>query len=253
MLSFEDIVDGIRMTGVGNGDTIMVHSSYKSLGGVEGGAETVIDALVEAVAPDGTVLFPTFNFESWTETHYFDIRETFSRMGVLTELARWRDDAIRTPHPIYSFAALGKGKDEFGACDDVEAFGDNSVFARFHELNGMILSIGVEHRNSFTFNIFAIHKAGGHWRRIKEFSGIYVGFDGVPQIKTYSMFVRATLRVQTQITPGIQHLIEKKLIKDVSIGEATVYYVRARPFFDAWTELVNTQPEKLHFVKPIQS
>lgn len=252
MLRFDELVAGIQKSGLGDGDTVMVHSSYKSLGGVEGGAETVIDALVESVAPNGTVLFPTFNFESWTETHYFDVRETFSRMGVITELARWREDAIRTPHPIYSFAVLGKHKDEFRACDDVEAFGDNSVFALFHKLNGMIFSIGAEFRNSFTFNIYAIYKAGGHWRRIKNFSGIYVDYDGVPRIMTYSMFVRATLRVQTQITPGIQTLVDEGLIQEMTLGEAQVHYVRAQPFYDAWTELVRTHPEKLHEVKPLQ-
>ncbi|MEE9288441.1 MAG: AAC(3) family N-acetyltransferase [Bacteroidota bacterium] len=126
MIGLENLVSAFGQTEVKNGDTIMVHSSYKSLGGVEGGAETVIDAFLELVGPDGSVIFPTFNFQSWTETHYFDIKETPSAMGIIGELARQRKAAIRTPHPIYSFAVLGNGKEEFLTCDDKEAFGDNS-------------------------------------------------------------------------------------------------------------------------------
>ena len=62
MLRFDELVTGFEQLGLGNDDVLMVHSSYKSLGGVEGGAETVVDALREVVGEKGTVLFPTFNF-----------------------------------------------------------------------------------------------------------------------------------------------------------------------------------------------
>ena len=55
---------GLRALGVGAGDLIQVHSSLSSLGYVEGGAAAVGDALLEAVAPGGTVMVPTFNHGS---------------------------------------------------------------------------------------------------------------------------------------------------------------------------------------------
>lgn len=251
MLEFDDLVARFKKMGVSPGDTIMVHSSYKSLGGVKGGADTVIDALLESVSANGTVLFPTFNFESWVDTHYFDIRETASHMGIITEVARCREDAIRTPHPLYSFAVLGNRQEEFAACDDVEAVGDNSVFALFHKLNGLIVSIGLDFNSSFTFSVHAIYKAGGYWRRVKKFSGIYVGYDGIPQLKTYSMYVRSTFQVQTDIKPAIQELIDGDIIKIHQLGAAVVHTVRAKPFYDAWTVIAKNHPDKLHYVKEI--
>jgi aminoglycoside 3-N-acetyltransferase len=251
MLEFDDLTAGFKTMGVSAGDTIMVHSSYKSLGGVKGGADTVIDALLDSVGSDGTVLFPTFNFKSWVDTHYFDIRETASHMGIITELARCREEAVRTPHPLYSFAVLGNRQEEFSACEDVEAVGDNSVFALFHKLNGLIVSIGLDFNSSFTFSVHAIYKAGGYWRRVKKFSGIYVGSDGIPQLKTYSMYVRATFQVQTDIKPAIHELIDGDIIQVSQLGDATVHTVRANPFFDAWTEIARNHPEKLHYVKEI--
>jgi aminoglycoside 3-N-acetyltransferase len=251
MLEFDDLIRGFEKMGISPGDTIMVHSSYKSLGGVNGGADTVIDALVESVGDKGTVLFPTFNFKSWVDTHYFDVRETASHMGVITELARCREAAVRTPHPLYSFAVLGNRQEEFAACDDVEAVGDNSVFALFHKLNGLIVSIGLDFNSSFTFSVRAIYKAGGYWRRVKKFSGIYVGYDGEPQLKTYSMYVRSTFQVITDIKPAINELIEREIIEVHQLGDASVHTVRANPFYDAWTVIAKNHPEKLYRTKEI--
>jgi aminoglycoside 3-N-acetyltransferase len=251
MLEFDDLIRGFEKMGISPGDTIMVHSSYKSLGGVNGGADKVIDALVESVGDKGTVLFPTFNFKSWVDTHYFDVRETASHMGVITELARCREAAVRTPHPLYSFAVLGDRQEEFAACDDVEAVGDNSVFALFHKLNGLIVSIGLDFNSSFTFSVHAIYKAGGYWRRVKKFSGIYVGYDGEPQLKTYSMYVRSTFQVITDIKPAINELIEREIIEVHQLGDASVHTVRANPFYDAWTVIAKNHPEKLYRMKEI--
>ncbi len=56
-----DIVDGLRRLGVQTGSGLIVHSSLTSFGRVVGGADTVIDALVEIVTSEGTILMPSFN------------------------------------------------------------------------------------------------------------------------------------------------------------------------------------------------
>lgn len=249
MYSYNEILKGFQRIPLTDSRVIMVHSSYKSMGGVEGGADTVIDALLEFVGPNGTVLFPNFNFQSWTETHYFDILETPSKMGIIGELARLRPDALRTPHPIYSFAALGARKDEFAACDDIEAYGDNSVFGLFHRLNGVVVSIGLHWNSTFSIHHYVEYHTGCDYRRVKRFSGIYVGYDGVPQIKTYTMFVRKDNRVITDIVEGMDELLEKGVIKQTRVGDATVHYATAQAFFDNMSQIVRQHPEKLHKIK----
>jgi aminoglycoside 3-N-acetyltransferase len=53
-----DLVDGFHRVGVRQGDYLEVHSSLSSFGHVDGGAETVVSALLEAVGPDGAVVMP---------------------------------------------------------------------------------------------------------------------------------------------------------------------------------------------------
>ena len=49
MLTLESLTSAFRDLGVQTGDTLLVHSSYKSLGQVDGGPQTVIDALLAAL------------------------------------------------------------------------------------------------------------------------------------------------------------------------------------------------------------
>ena len=246
MFTHDDLVAGFAKIELTPERVVMVHSSYKSLGGVDGGAEAVVDALREVVGPSGTLLFPNFTFESWTASHYFDIVETPSAMGIVGECARARPDARRTPHPMYSFAALGERKQDFVNCDDIEAYGEDSVFALFHELNGTIVSIGLPWNSTFSMHHYIEYRIGCDYRRVKRFSGIYVGYDREARLKTYSMCVRRDFRVITDIAPGMDELFERGIIRATPVGDATVHYASARDFFDNMAEVVENRPEKLH-------
>jgi len=248
MLNKKDLLEGFGKIKI-ESDTIVVHTSYKSLGGVEGGVDTVIDVMRELVGKDGTVMFPAFNFQSWTETHYFDVMETPSKMGMITEQARLRPNAKRTPHPIYSFSVLGARAEEFSKTEDVEAYGPNSSFALFHKLNATLISIGLDFNNTFSMHHYIEYNVGCDYRRVKEFGGIYMGYDRVPQIKKYSMFVRNHDRVKTYIVPGMNDLLHAGVIKEIPVGGAKVHYMTANEFFDNMAPIVREHPEKLHFIE----
>jgi aminoglycoside 3-N-acetyltransferase len=249
MYSRQELIAGFQQIPLTPSRVVMVHNSYKSLGGVQGGAETVIDALLDWVGPQGTVLFPNFNFQSWTENHYFDVQETPSHMGIIGELARLRPEAVRSPHPIYSFAVLGDRQDAFRACEDVEAYGPDSAFALFHQLNGMIISIGLQWNDTFSMiHYIEYHHSVAH-RRIKKFSGIYVGYDGQPRLATYSMFVRRDNRIITDIVPAMDELFERGAIKAVQVGDATVHYATAEDCYQGLGTYAREAPEMLHKIK----
>ncbi|HVL26128.1 MAG TPA: AAC(3) family N-acetyltransferase [Thermomicrobiales bacterium] len=100
----------LRRLGVAEGGVVLVHSSLSRLGRVEGGADAVIDALLAAVGPRGTVLFPTLTGteDDGPETPpVIDVRSTPCWTGRIPETARRRAGAIRSLHPTHSIAALG--------------------------------------------------------------------------------------------------------------------------------------------------
>ena len=69
MVTLADIKNSLYELGIRDGDTIVVHSSLKSFGQVEGGADTVINALTEAVGSEGTVVVPTLAMKNFSDAY----------------------------------------------------------------------------------------------------------------------------------------------------------------------------------------
>ncbi len=110
----EDILKGFASLGIRRGDALLFHSSLKSFGDVQGGADTVIDGAIEAVGESGTVVVPTFvqkvNGESATyrtRLEAWDVRTSPSDVGHVTEVFRRRPEAVRSDHCCDSLAAIG--------------------------------------------------------------------------------------------------------------------------------------------------
>ena len=106
----QDIVAGLRAIGLPEGATVLVHSSLRSFGHVRGGAGTVIEALLQAVGPRGTVLVPTLTGSEGLgpdNPPVFDVRRTPCWTGRIPETFRQVPDALRSLHPTHSVAAIG--------------------------------------------------------------------------------------------------------------------------------------------------
>lgn len=236
--------------GVKEGDVVMVHNSYKSIGGVEGGPKVLVDAILEVIGEEGTLLIPTFNFSAWSNEHYFDVLETPSQMGIVTELARLRPDSKRTEHPFYSFAVIGKKQSEYISSDALSALGENSVFEKFVADNGLIISIGLDYNDSFTLVHHVETMHGIDYRRNKDFGGIYMGRNRKPVLRNFQMFVRGRFDIQTKVNPAMDYLHNEGVIKDAKLGDADVKYCNAKPFYESLFPIVGSNPEFFHTVKP---
>lgn len=113
MHSKADLIKAMKKLGIDSKGTLLVHSSMKALGEVEGGAETVIDAFIEYMH-DGLLVFPTHSWNSINGNNplYNPLTEP-SCIGVLTNLFLKRPGVIRSLHPTHSVAALGRDAEEF--------------------------------------------------------------------------------------------------------------------------------------------
>jgi aminoglycoside 3-N-acetyltransferase len=145
-LTGPEIVEDLRRLGVAAGDILMVHSSLSSLGFVPGGASTVIDALLAAVGPEGTLVLPTHSWEIMERgCRTFDVRNTPSCVGAMTERFRKMPGARRSLHPTHSVAAIGPraeeliGKHEYA----LTPCGAGSPYAKLLLAGGRVLFIGV--------------------------------------------------------------------------------------------------------------
>jgi len=139
------IAEDLRRTGVREGGVLLVHSSLSAMGRVPGGPETVIQGLLRALGPDGTLLMPGLSYEHVTHKQpYFDIRRTPSNVGAIPESFRRRAGTRRSMHPTHSVCAVGKRAAELlnGHAQDSTPCGPNSPFHRLPTVGGQILMLG---------------------------------------------------------------------------------------------------------------
>ncbi len=131
------LITAFRELGIKGGDKVFVHASMNRMGYVEGGAETVITALMEAVGRRGSIFMPAFPMTGSMESYLksgslFDVRTTPSQMGVISETFRRRDGVLRSLHPTSSVAGWGKDAECF-LCDHEKSltpFGPDTPFGR---------------------------------------------------------------------------------------------------------------------------
>ena len=144
------IADDLRSLGVRRGDLLMIHSSLRSLGAVDGGAPTVVDALLEVLGTEGTLVGPAFTFASASSPDFvFDPGATPSEMGAVAEEIRCRPGAMRSTHALHSLSAVGPYADTIIRSGDASAWDRASPLAKVFDLDGRFLLLGVTYQ-SFT-------------------------------------------------------------------------------------------------------
>lgn len=249
MLAFDDLVSGFRDLGVQPGDTLLVHSSYKSFGPVDGGPQTVVDALLAALGADGTLIMPTFNFD-FNKGQPWDVRSTPSKMGILTELVRKDPRAKRVFHPFYSFAVLGKHAEMLGGLRYKSSYERNSVFGKLRDLDGKIMVIGLSYTNSMTFFHHVEQMEGVDYRFLKQFTGEVTDWDGTTKTDTFEMLVRDIDKgVVTEVDPMGELMEKEGVIKVGRIGEAAVKLMQANPVYEFTARAMRRDPHLLYYIE----
>ena len=249
MLTFENLVEGFRDLGVEEGDTLLVHSSYKSFGAVDGGPQIVINALESVLGEDGTLVMPTFNFDFNKGTPW-DVRSTPSKMGVLTELVRNNPRAKRVFHPFYSFAILGRHAEMLGSLRYKSSYERNSVFGKLRDLDGKIMVIGLSYTNSMTFFHHIEQMEGVDYRFLKEFTGEVTDWDGTTKVDTFEMLVRDIDKgVITEVNPMGELMEKEGIIKVGKIGEADVKLMKANDVYAFTAREMRRDPHLLYYIE----
>lgn len=150
-LTQEDLVAALKQAGITQDDVLLVHASISKCGYIQGGAETVINAIREA---SDTCLFTTFTRPyiylggvngGWNYQPHDPAKPDQVWTGIIGKtVLRNYPDAIRSRHVTHSWAGFGSKAHE---CLDAHApcdtpTGKNSPLEKALELNGKILFFG---------------------------------------------------------------------------------------------------------------
>ena len=233
--------------GLKKDDNILLHSSFKSTltelsnENYKVSIQDLLDSFLDLISPNGTIVFPTFNFD-FTNKIKYDYYKTTSQMGAITELARNHKLAQRTLNPVYSFAAFGKKSNLFDSIDNINWYAKDSPLSIIHKLNFKICIIDLRDRNSMTFAHYCEEFFQVPWRYYKRFSGNYVDKEKNTSIKTCVGYVRKINEgIETTLDPAGELMWEKKIYKGSKPFEKTgIRYVMANDYFNLFKELYMT-------------
>jgi aminoglycoside 3-N-acetyltransferase len=143
-----------------NKNLVIAHASLKSFGHIEGGAETMLAALLDSTRG---IIMPTFTYKTMlnpeigpprngitygSESDLNKMTEAFrpdmpadKMMGTLAETLRKHPKAKRSSHPIHSFAGIGAN----AIINSQTIFNPYAPIRALAESDGWVLLLGVDH------------------------------------------------------------------------------------------------------------
>ncbi|MBI4182456.1 MAG: AAC(3) family N-acetyltransferase [Proteobacteria bacterium] len=111
----------------------------------------LFDRLMDAIGPDGTLLVPTYSYRCANPDNAFVVEETESEVGPFTEWLRRRPGTLRSVHPVFSVAGVGRHAADILANTGRAAFGPGSPFGRLARFGARFVSLGVPFHLSVTY------------------------------------------------------------------------------------------------------
>lgn len=245
---YNQMVDDFTRLGIRADGVLLVHSSLRSLGlpaETPGRAGSVVAALLQAIGAEGTLLMPALSYETVRSTQpFFDVSDTPSCVGALTEYFRCRPGVIRSVHPTHSVCGFGKLAQEILGNHqlDTTPCGQHSPFAKLPGLNGQILFLGCGLRPNTSMHAIEEH-----------IEPVYLFGDDVDYTIRLADGSQSTMRVRRHNFRGweqryerLEHVMQAGIRKGAVLN-AACYLVEADQMWPAALRALRENP--LYFVE----
>jgi len=243
------VTDALTSIGIRPGGVVLVHpdaivaAQFRFMPN-----EQRLDLLIEAIEAaigDGTLVMPAFSY-SFTKGQPFDICNTPSAAGMVTERFRTQPGVCRTADPIFSFAIRGPLARELCALPVNECFGAGAVFGALHRLNAHIVDLGCSMSRGGTFVHYLETAHGVDYRYKKTFSGTVIS----PKGEAAQCSVVYNVRDLTRRSEADLRRLQKRLADDgksrtAEVGRSRIIAVTASDFFDTAWKMLDEDPVSL--------
>lgn len=161
MYTKKDIFDQLEKMSAPRDGVVIMHSSLRSVGDVEGGGEGLLDAMIEYFTAEGGIFCVpthTWGFIGRADKITLDLTAAETNLGCFSRIAAADPRAVRTENPSHSMAVFGDGDRvlEFvrGEENVVDPTGADSCYGKLCRENGYVLLVGVTHnRNTYLHSV----------------------------------------------------------------------------------------------------
>lgn len=234
----KQLIHDLKTMGIEEGEHLSLGLSFISIGPIEGGPETFVNSIMEAVGPNGTIMLASFSIPSHVKRGYvFNCRTTPAYTGLIPEIVRKRRDSVRSKHPSNSVVAIGRLA-EYLTKGHIHEDSEYEPYSRLARAGGKVLIIGIGDRlvglrHQAQYQAGLLDKVQGN-QKIK-----FLDDDG--RIK---IFIRRNWGgCVKKLNTLLPMLIKKGLVKEGQIGNAKSFLVPARETLDEMTKILKENPE----------
>ncbi len=238
MWSCTQLVTQLKDMGIQQGDTLLMHTSLRSLGDVRDRSATLLNAVLNVIGVEGTLMVPTFTASCADSTENMTdesernalrmLTPSFNRKtspsdvhltGYFSEEVRNHAGSKRSDHPIYSFASIGAQAEFLTQSTPLSyPLGSSGPLHKLHQLDGKVLLVGVDQTVNISLRLAEIWAKCPYIHRsieVKSADNRWVKVEGVLQCRTG--FER--------ITPLLRN---SRIMKTGRLGDADCYIMSHR-------------------------
>jgi aminoglycoside 3-N-acetyltransferase len=149
----EEIARALVELGLERGDCVIAHSSLSSFGRVTGGADAVVDAVLDALGAEGTAVFPTYTGGRFQDESIPVEKRIYT--GAIPKAAYRRGDFLKGTHPFYAICARGPLAIALvAACDRyIFASAEGKFLHLMAQRGGKALLLGVDHNSNSSVHL----------------------------------------------------------------------------------------------------
>ncbi len=245
VLTQDRIVADLKSLGVRSGDVLMLHSSLRSLGYVVGAAATVVDALLEILGSAGTLVGPSFNYETAQAPDFvFDPLNTPSDMGAIADEIRRRAGNARSRHLTHSVSAIGRHAETIVTAGGKSAWSMDGPLGAVFKLDGRFLLLGVTYQSFTAFHLLEVafrlrfRKIDTLRRRLRRPDGSLIPFDS-------TVYLRDVGYPGYDFNRAGQAMEDAGVTSVAPVGNAVARLIPARPMREFASPRVQRDPDYL--------
>ncbi len=231
----EMLKQDLHSMGLKGTDVIMVHSSMKSIGEVEGGADTVVDAFMEYFS-EGLFMTPTHTWAQMSkEYNLFDPETEPACVGIIPNIFMKREGVLRSLHPTHSIAAYGKDAAEYikgeENCSTPCTIG--GCWNRLYESNAKILLLGVTHiRNTYIHAVEEMLDVPERLTAEQTHFQVKMPDGSLKEVPLYRHYNRKITSISSTFDKLREAFVWHGAAKDVKFGGADCILCDAKKIYD---------------------
>lgn len=190
--SADDVVAAMKSLGLKEGQLVCIHAAMREFYNYDGTAEDLINSILKAIGPNGTIMMPAFpSYSLLSEDYIMDVNKDPTGAGALAECFRHFPGVKRSINVQHSVCALGPLADyllkDHQDCED--CWDANSPWGRLCQLNGIVFTLGTPVNWIPTFQHCVestLKNSNDYWRQFFKKNVVFKYWDEHRNIKSYS-------------------------------------------------------------------